>query len=474
MAGTTLRAAVYGRESQANTKSIDDQVDLGVEIVSEHGWALSGTYDDGSSASRYARKERPKWKRLLIDLDDGCFDVLVLWEVSRGDRRLAQWATTLDTCRDSGVLIHVINDDRTYDPRRSADYAALATAGVDAARESDKLSERSQRGVNRAVKKGRPPMGKTPYGYKRMYDPDTGDLVGQEPDPQTAPVVRSAFERFAAGESLSEIGRDLKWSTRLLHHRLRNPAYVGRRIHRRQGRNGDGRGEVFDGSWDGVVGDELFADVQARLDANARNQARSVRLRHLLSRIAVCGVCGDGLSARAAGRKPHYCCMSKGHVQVNEAELDALVTAAVLKYLSSESLYTQLRQAHEVSNVEVRRARDDVARLKQRLDDYRLRMRRGAMDPDDFAAISAGLREDIAAAQSRARRAALPPALRQFAEPGIDVRARWNDSTLIAKREVVRELVRVTVNRVGRGRGRRGMPVAERVSIEPTWVDAAD
>jgi hypothetical protein len=40
------------------------------------------------------------------------------------------------------VLVHVVSDERTLDPRRSRAYRDLANAGVDANHESDKTSER--------------------------------------------------------------------------------------------------------------------------------------------------------------------------------------------------------------------------------------------------------------------------------------------------------------------------------------------
>jgi len=453
---TTLRAAVYGRESQARAKSITDQLRLAAHVVTEHGWAQVASYDDGTSASRYARKARPGWKVLIEALHSRTFDVLVLWEASRGSRQLVEWATLLDACRIHGVRIHLVGDERTYDLRRSADYNALAQAGVNATHETDKLSDRSQRGIDDAVRLGRPPMGKVPYGYRRVYDPDSGDLAGQELDPEAALKIKRLFERVAEGASITQAAGELGWERRAARDRLRNPAYAGLRRHRRQGRNGDGRGQLHEGDWPAIVSPELFYDVQAILDAHQGAGRRPSRQKHLLSGIAECGVCDKHLTVRF----DHYRCHA-GHIQVSKADLDELVEATIVEALASPALYAKLRQAHEQSSVEAQQARDEHAKLTARLKDYRARARRGTIDADDFEAIAIGLKADIAAAKARADQAALPPALRQFVEPGVDVEARWDAAELLAKRDVIRALARIVVRPVGR----RGVPVADRVDI---------
>lgn len=452
------RAAVYGRESQGKAASIADQVTLANEAAHEHGWTVVGEYDDGQSASRFARNGRPGWERLSDDLAAGRFDVVVLWEASRASRRLGEWAALLDACRDHGVRLHLVGDDRTYDPAKASDYSSLATSAVSATHETDRLSERAQRGVNRAVRGKRPPMGKVPHGYRRVYDGDTGDLVGQVPDEATAPAVRRMFELAEQGVPIATIARQLGWDRRLVRDRLRNPAYAGLRRHRRQGRNGDGRGTLHDGRWEALVSPSTFHAVQRVLDGHAHPSTS--RTTYLLSGIARCGN-GHELWARRRGR--YYGCHD-GCTQIVRDDLDDLVTGAVLAALASDALYARLRHEADASDLDAARARDEAAQLGARLDDYRARAAAGTVDPDDFAVIAATLREQIAAATARADRAALPPALRRFADARADVEARWSAAPLSARRDVIRALVNVEVASAG---GRRGVPLDERVTITP-------
>src|SRR3546814_19166076 len=105
---------------------------------------------------------------------------MVCWETTRGSREPIDWFTLLNLCRDNGVLIYVISDERTFDPRRARDYKDLATAGVDGAYESDRVSERVRRGHRFAAKSGRPSVGRSPFGYRRTYDRSEERRVGKE------------------------------------------------------------------------------------------------------------------------------------------------------------------------------------------------------------------------------------------------------------------------------------------------------
>lgn len=482
MSQTATRAAVYGRESQDNTKSIEDQVAIGADVITEHGWTHTGSYDDGTSASRYATKARPGWERLVADLDAGSFDVLILWETTRGSREPVGWFTLLNLCRDRGVRIHVVSDERTFDPRRARDYKDLASAGVDGTYETDRTSERVQRGHLAAAKSGRPPMGKAPYGYRRThgFDPDRRRpvMTGQEPNPDTAPVVRRIFEQIAASVPLSAVVKRLNadgvppprnptdtragrvWGRARVREIAANVAYAGLRVHRRQGRNANGAPQTFPGGWEPIVGEEQFWTVQRILSNPDRTTTRRPgRQAHLLTFLAVC-YRGHPLTSRA---DRYYVCQP-GCVLVVKAALDDLVEATVVEALADPKVYRRLRQAGELSDREAQATRNELAKLTARLGQWRRSAARGETTPASLAEIEAELSAQIGQATRRADQAALPPALRPFVEPGVDVEARWDAATLSARRDVIRALMTIRVQPTGQ---RPRVPVAERVDITP-------
>ena len=101
-----VRAGVYQRVSRLATaqdrkeieraRSIEEQNKANQDDCDRNGWTITDRYEDpGLSASRFATKDRPDYRRLLADIGVGKLDVVVLWESSRGNRELAGWAQFL-------------------------------------------------------------------------------------------------------------------------------------------------------------------------------------------------------------------------------------------------------------------------------------------------------------------------------------------------------------------------------------------
>ena len=86
------QAAIYARVSQDRLKTARSVAEQEAECraaCEAQGWPVAAVYRDSDrSASRFATKPREQWERLVADLADGRFGVLVLWEPSRGTREL--------------------------------------------------------------------------------------------------------------------------------------------------------------------------------------------------------------------------------------------------------------------------------------------------------------------------------------------------------------------------------------------------
>lgn len=437
------QAGVYARQSLGKAKSIAEQLAAGVAVCSENGWTLAWKYSDGSSASRYARSIRDDWSRVLADIGAGKLSILILWESSRGDRNLTTWSGLLDECRAKGVQIYVISDERLYDPRKGADWKALATAGVDGAAESDKISIRVKRGHAGAAAAGRPSHGRTPFGYVRRYDPSTGELVGQEIDPTTAPIVREIFTRISKGEAVSMIVKDfnerqvptpgaVQWYRVRIRDIAMNRAYVGQRVY---------NGTITDGTWPAIVGPEQFFAVQQILTDPKRVTTRPGRAVHLLSYLGTCGPCGAPLTA-VRGR---YRCLTSGCVTIVQRDMDSFVTRMVLSRLSQPDVYEALRQHGDDDDRAVLDARNQVATLQARLDEFRQSAARGETSPASLAVVETELARQIQQAQQRVQVAEVPVVLRAIVEPGEDVRDRWEGALLPARRQVIAYMAEVKV-----------------------------
>ena len=199
-----LRAGNLGRVSKDKSgriRSVTEQHDDNRSEITANGWLEAATYEDAVSASRFATKDRPDWSRLVADVSAGLIDVVVMWESSRGSRKLAEWVDFLDLCREHHVLIHVFIHHRTYDLTIRRDRKALVDDGVDNEDDSEKTSERVRRSLA-ANKRNGQPHGIVKYGYERIHDPRTGKLVPpyQRPVPEHAKICEEIITRIASGE----------------------------------------------------------------------------------------------------------------------------------------------------------------------------------------------------------------------------------------------------------------------------------
>ena len=451
------RAATYMRVSDdqdERSRSVGQQGDtLRARCVAE-GWRTVAEYEEPDrSASRFAKKARPKWDQLMDGLRSGTYDVIVLWESSRGDRKLTDWSQFLDICRERDVLIHIESHHHTYDLSIPRDWRTLADEGVDSAYESEKTSMRIKRDMADAAARGRP-HGRLAYGYIRRYDPVTRELIAQEPHPRQAPVVREIITRIASSDAVSAIRRDLnarnvcsptggKWAHSTIPHLvLDGVVYIGKRRH-----NG---GPLLDGNWPAIVDEDIYWKAVAVLSDPARRKTALVRggirpggAKWLLSYIARCSKCDAPLGVKyrelVAGSIAYYRCPA-GHAFMPVDFFDRAVSEAVIRWAARPGMYEIIMRRDDSDAVA---ARDEADAERARLAGFEQDAIAGRISSSSFARISAGIESRIAELDERTR-ASGHPALRELLSQGhrIDnVRAVWYGMPLTAQRHVVSALV---------------------------------
>lgn len=504
--GRTIDASVrpmIGREylrvskdPDGRARSLDEQHDDNARAGERHGFDLNGAAykDPGLSASKYATKIRGDFERLLSDLEGGRFgaDLLVLWESSRGSRKVSEWCRLIEACESAGVLIHVTMHQRTYDPANGRDVRSLIDDANDAQFESWKTSERTGRSGEDRARRGEP-HGRLPYGYRRRYDERTRRLVAQEPDAAEAAVVVELFERIASGHSIKSIARDFEErGIRTRHcpgdcetdHKHRagkvfdpqqlrgmafRPVYAGLRWYEPGNSTGYCRGSLdgaVKGTWPPLVEPELFFSVRALLMDPSRLTARPGRAKHLLSMIAVCDRCGGKLAVTYRSRNmAEYQCRLKSCVRILATDLDEFATAVMLGYLSRPEVIGQLRDGTEDS-AELTAVRTDLAEARASLTSWRQAAGAGKVTPESWSEIEPGLMSRLSALEVREAELTAPRAL-SVLPPGTDIALRWDAAPVSARRMVAKMLLTPAILgqlRLGKApvKGRRGDP-AERV-----------
>jgi site-specific DNA recombinase len=451
-----------------------------------NGWALGEPYrePEGVSASRFSVKAREEFDRLTGDLESGRFgaQILILWECSRGSRKLSECARLIEQCDEAGIKIYVTSHGRLYDPRNWRDRRTLQEDGVDSETESGKSSARVRRAAAANAVAGKP-HGRTPYGYQREYAINGHGqrvLVRQFPEPTEAAVVVEIFRRLRKGHSLRAVERDFEArgivsrngklfaATQLREMALR-PVYLGLRVHEPGMRGRRYRGNLSDAvpaTWPPLIDGETFHAVRALLLDPKRITGRPGRAVHLMSMIAVCGVCSSALSVSYRSGKRDYQCRGRACVKVNGDDLDAYAEQVMLGYLARPDVIEQLRARPEGGELAMIRA--ELAEARSELATLRSAGRSGKLSVATLLDVEPGWVSRVEALEARERELITPPAL-SVIPPGKDVARRWAAAPMSARRTVARLLCspavlgQLRVNRQPTP-GRPAVPAEDRVS----------
>ena len=441
------------RKELQRARSIEEQNKANREECERQGWTVSEHYKDpGLSASRFATKDRPEYRRLLSDIEARRLDVVVLWESSRGGRELAAWAQFLNACRDTQTGIYITTHGRLYDMANGRDWRSLAEDGVDSGYESEKTSIRIRRHVAAAMLAGAP-FGHCPYGYERDYDPHTRELIEQRPSTEPAnpddedgmtkaDVIRHIFRSLSDSIPVNHIRRSLndqgipapeggEWGRSVIQRIAKNPVYIGKRTWKHH----DG---LLDGNWPAIVKEETFWAVQRILSDPKRYTTRPGGVRHMLSYLATCGECGREL---AAGKdKSSDCAIYKclrGHVHIRQDWLDNYISMIVIERLARPDAYPLTAAVDD----EAVSARAEAAELQARLDEHADLAAEGKITALSFARIEQKLLAKIADANRRAALTAVPPVFRRVAGGQYEeVEAKWNALPVVTRKELCRHL----------------------------------
>jgi hypothetical protein len=306
------------------------------------------------------------------------------------------------------------------------------------------------------------PHGKIPYGYRRVYDPETRCLLRQEPDPETAPVVREIARRLLAGEALYALAADcnrrglltprgeelkrlgkpvppsLVWDPIQVKRLAISPTNAGFRT-----LNGVITGPA---TWPGLISEADHRVLVDRLTDPARKTWRDGSIKHLLVGIAECGVCGAPCRRVKNRGTPSYMCGKRFCVVRSQRPLDEFVTAVVVGRLSRPDVLELLADAEDPAAAAAVRS---VSELRARLNGFYDEAAAGRLTPTGLARIETRLLDEIKAAERRARPRGLPPVISDIAGP--EAAARWEALSIPQRREIIRVLLVPRVMLTGKG-----------------------
>ncbi|WP_083936790.1 recombinase family protein [Longispora albida] len=487
-AGESVAALTYERasadrfrRSKRVGKSVKDQHRENLAVIARRGWThLDSFRDNDLSASRYATKGRPGFELLMEAIASGRGDVLVVWELARTQRDLAVYVELRDLCLENGLRFWMVGD-RLYDLANKDDKLSLGNAAIQGEYNADNISAGVQRGLEGTAIAGMP-HGRAPYGYRRVYDPETKEFVRQEPDDTEhvspagikytpAKVVREIFGELEAGRSITRVTQSLNdrkipspggktWARSAVRLIGLTPTYAGLRAHYQN---------IYKAVWEGIVTPETYWAVKRLLSDPSRVHTRPSRAQYLLSYIARCEVC-KGPLARVhipyKGGFDSYRCLDRGCGEVRREEMDDFANKTMIKWLSDPEIHAKLIEAAGTSDEETQKATIEKTRLELDLENWERQAIAGSVTPEFFGKIQVDRIAKIKEQEEIIESAKIPSILRGLIGP--DAERRWGKAPLEVKREALRLTSRIEVAPTGDPKDRYLGNLGKRVDWD--WI----
>ena len=274
-----VKYCLYARKSTESDEmqalSIDSQIKE-MEAIAER-LNLNVLEVKKESHSAKASGERPVYKQLLKEIDQGKFNGVLTWAPDRLSRNAGDLGSLVDLM-DQRKLIHIQTYGQTFSNSPNEKFLLMILCSQ-AKLENDNKSINVKRGLKARVEMGlwpcRPLTGYTKF--KRM-DQKCESVI----DKERGPIIRQVFEKigydgWSGRKVYNWLHDDLKFKTEAgkplslgnFYEMLKNDFYYGRFEYPR------GSGHCYNGAHEPLISKELFA----------------------FTKLMTCGLCGSGITA---------------------------------------------------------------------------------------------------------------------------------------------------------------------------------
>jgi site-specific DNA recombinase len=355
-----LRCAIYTRKSteeglEQEFNSLDAQREAAEAFIlsqRREGWiALPDLYDDGGFTG--ANMERPALMRLMLAVEAGELDCVVVYKVDRLSRSLLDFTRMLSVFEKHKVSFVAVTQQ--FNTSTSLGRLTLNILLSFAQFERELIGERTRDKMSAARRKGKWVGGCPVLGYD--VAPDGGRLVVNEEEAKLVRAIFALFEKHrSALLTLAEIERRgwrLKsWTCKTgqfrsggpfaqnsLRRLLTNILYKGEIRHKGQTYPGEHAAILKPGTW------ERVQNLIAHPAAFARGKSRNKHLA-LLSGLLYCESCSTRMvysySGKGSRQYPYYVCLNAQRKGWAACPAKSLSARAI-----EESVLRQIRQSQQ-------------------------------------------------------------------------------------------------------------------------------
>ncbi len=295
-----VKYCLYARKSTESDEmqalSIDSQIKE-MEAIAER-LNLNVIEVKKESHSAKASGERPVYKKLLQEIDQGKFNGVLTWAPDRLSRNAGDLGSLVDLM-DQRKLIHIQTYGQTFSNSPNEKFLLMILCSQ-AKLENDNKSINVKRGLKARVEMGlwpcRPLTGYTKF--KRM-DQKCESVI----DKERGPIIRQVFEKigydgWSGRKVYNWLHDDVKFKTEAgkflslgnFYEMLKNDFYYGRFEYPR------GSGNWYNGAHVPLISKELFDLVQENIKSQIL-EPRSEQKEFAFTKLMTCGLCGSGITA---------------------------------------------------------------------------------------------------------------------------------------------------------------------------------
>lgn len=299
-----MKAVIYARYSSDSQReeSIEGQIRECTAFAEKNGMTVLKHYIDRAYSAK--TDNRPEFQRMICDSKEKLFDVILVWKLDRFARNRYDSANYKNILKKNGVRVVSANE-----PISDSSEGILLEAMLEGFAEyfSADLAEKVSRGLTENALKCKFNGGNPTIGF--MVSKEQEILI----DPVKAPFVRTAFEMYDDGSTMSQIcdflnehnvmnSRGKPHTINSVSKILKNRRYIGEYCY---------RDVVIPNGIPAIVPEDLFNRVQEKIEKNKKTPARNkADVEYLLTTKLFCGHCGAymcGESGRGhSGKNYHY------------------------------------------------------------------------------------------------------------------------------------------------------------------------
>lgn len=454
-----MRAATYCRISLDRLEQgagVDRQRVDTERVCEQRGWTITERLvDNDRSASRYARKAREGWTRLLELLDTRSIDAVVAYDLDRLTRRPDELAPLI-AAGERGVKIVTVTGTLLDLSTGDGIFAARILLAV-AEKEAANASRRQKAKLRHDADNGRPHWARRPFGFTL-----SGGVIEHE-----AAWIRTMVSWIVdEGISATEVAVRLNaagvaqasgklWQSAGVKLLLKSARNIGKREH-----HGLVVGPAI---WPAIVDEHQWRAANASLAA--RSQGTRQGRRSMLTGMVKCGRCGATMTRTNTGPKAEYRCTKHADLgtgcgqSINAPAVESLVSELVLVRLGDVRAMAHRSPADPLADGDgTEQLRADLAGLAEMFG-------RGELTMTEFKAARAPLSARLEAAEAKAAHRDVTAALDRLAGDGATLTEQWGKITDV---DLKRRLIALVLDHVTISPARTRRLDLDRV--DPTWT----